>query len=107
MRLFEFANDDPLRVKLLAVTSQLESEYKNSDTPLSLDEFLDILRQNDVSLDESDIYNIIKKEPLVNIIDSIEQGNVIFKGQINDQGEPKPSENQKTLQQMASRQIAK
>jgi len=107
MRLFEFAENDPLRVKLTTVASQLESDYKNSNEPLSLDDFLTILRTEGVSIDKSDIYDIIKKEPLVNIIDSIEQGNVIFKGQVNDQGEPEPSENEKTLQQMASRQVAK
>jgi hypothetical protein len=107
MRLFEFAENDPLRVKLTTVASQLESDYQNSNEPLSLDDFLTILRTEGVSIDKSDIYDIIKKEPLVNIIDSIEQGNVIFKGQVNDQGEPEPSENEKTLQQMASRQVSK
>jgi hypothetical protein len=43
MRLFEFAQDDPLRVKLTAVASQLESRFKNQNQPLPLDFFLDIL----------------------------------------------------------------
>ena len=106
MRLFEFANDDPLRVKLTTVASQLESDYQNSDEPLSLDDFLTILRTEGVAIDKSDIYDIIKKEPLVNIIDSIEQGNVIFKGQEVD-SEQSPTDNEKTLQQMASKQLSK
>lgn len=106
MRLFEFANDDPLRVKLTTVASQLESDYQNSDEPLSLDDFLTILRTEGVPIDKSDIYDIIKKEPLVNIIDSIEQGNVIFKGQEVD-SEQSPTDNEKTLQQMASKQLSK
>ena len=107
MRLFEFAQDDPLRVKLTAVSSQLESRFKNQDQPLPLDFFLDILRKNDIAVDEEDIYDIIKKEPLVNIIDSIEGGNVIFKGQSGSNPEEGPDENQKTLQSMASKQASK
>lgn len=108
MRLFEFAQDDPLRVKLTAITSQLETRFKNQDQPLPLEFFLDILRKNDIAVDENDIYDIIKKEPLVNIIDSIEGGNVIFKGHSGAQGEEEgPDENQKTLQSMASKQAGK
>lgn len=108
MRLFEFAQDDPLRVKLTAISSQLESRYKNQDQPLPVEFFLDILRKNNIAVDENDIYDIIKKEPLVNIIDSIEGGNVIFKGQADAQGEEQgPDQNQKTLQSMASKQAGK
>jgi len=107
MRLFEFASDDPLRVKLTTVASELENDFKDSGKTLPLDEFLDILRNEGVQIDKNDIYDVIKKEPLVNIIDSIEQGNVIFKGQVDDNGEPNPTDNEKTLQQMASKQIAK
>jgi len=108
MRLFEFAQDDPLRVKLTAISSQLESRYKNQDQPLPVEFFLDILRKNNIAVDENDIYDIIKKEPLVNIIDSIEGGNVIFKGQAGAQGEEQgPDQNQKTLQSMASKQAGK
>jgi len=107
MRLFEFDNADPLRVKLMAVSSQLESEHKNSGEPLPLDTFLRILRKNGVSIDESDIYDIIKKEPLVNIIDSIENHTVIFKGEHVDNEPQGPDENQKIIQQMASKQASK
>lgn len=108
MRLFEFAQDDPLRVKLTAVSSQLESRFKNQNQPLPLDLFLEILRKSDIAVDEDDIYDLIKKEPLVNIIDSIEGGNVIFKGQSGAEGEENgPDENQKTLQAMASKQASK
>jgi hypothetical protein len=108
MRLFEFAQDDPLRVKLTAVASQLESRFKNQDQPLPLELFLDILRKSHVAVSEDDIYDIIKKEPLVNIIDSIEGGNIVFKGQSGAQGEENgPDENQKTLQAMASKQTSK
>lgn len=108
MRLFEFADDDPLRVKLTAVSSQLESRFKNVDQPLPLDQFLDLLRKNDIAVDESDLYDIIKKEPLVNIVDSIEGGNVIFKGAEGASPEDNgPDDNEKIRQKMASKQASK
>lgn len=104
MRLFEFDNADPLKVKLLAVSSQLEAEHKETGEPLPLDTFLRILRNNDIDIDESDIFDVIKKEPLKNIIDSIENHMVIFKG---DHVDEKPDENDsnKIIQQMANKKI--
>jgi pyruvate/2-oxoacid:ferredoxin oxidoreductase alpha subunit len=104
MRLFEFANDDPLRVKLMAVANQLKSKM---DRPLPLDLFIEILQHNDIVVDESDIYDLIKKEPLRNIVKDIEDHNVVFKGQHIPGAEPTPDENEKIRQQMASKQTAK
>lgn len=104
MRLFEFADDDPLRVKLAGVATQLKS---NSNEPMPLDEFIEILRSNGVSIDEGDIFDIIKKEPLVNIIQDIEDKQVVFKGQNGEFEEPGPDENEKIRQSMASKQASK
>ena len=103
MRLFEFADDDPLRVKLTGVATQLKSENKQ---PMPLEHFMEILRANQISLDEGDLYDLIKKDPLVNIIDSIEDKKVIFKGQEGSKElDDSPDENAKIRQQMASKQV--
>lgn len=109
MKLFEFANDDPLRVKLVSVVSQLKSNIEDSKNaePMSTEALLDLLKQNDIDIDPSDIYDLIKKDPLVNIIQDIEDDTVIFKGQQGPVGEPDETENEKTLKQMASKQAAK
>jgi len=104
MRLFEFADDDPLRVKLAGVASQLKSD---SHEPMPLDQFMEILRSNEISIDEGDIFDIIKKEPLVNIIQDIEDKQVVFKGQNGEFEEPGPDENEKIRQSMASKQAGK
>ena len=98
MRLFEFADDDPLRVKLAAVSSQLKAD---SSQPMPIDKFMEILRSNKISIDEDDLFDIIKKEPLVNIIQDIEDKQVVFKGQQGDIEEPGPDENEKIRQSMA------
>lgn len=106
MRLYEFAGDDPLRVKLLAVAGQLKAEYENSDIPLTTDQFLRILRQNKISVGKADLFDMVKKEPLVNIIDNINGNEVVFKGQESLETQEK-GENEKIRQQMASKQASK
>ena len=103
MRLFEFSDIDPLRVKLVAVASQLATQTE----PMTADEFLTVLNKNGIALDKRDLFDIVKKDPLRNIIANISDDKVIFKGQENDvEGqEQSPDENEKNRQQMASKQI--
>lgn len=107
MRLYEFADDDPLRVKLVGVVSQLKEKMMGLDRPIPIEVFIQLLNHNGISVDESDMYDLIKKEPLANIIQDIEDGQVIFKGQTGPDGEVKPDENEKTLKAMASKQAKK
>lgn len=107
MRLFEFDNNDPLRVKLTAVTSQLQSDLKNanSEDPMSTNAFLNLLRKNDIVIDKTDIYDIIKKEPLVHFIKDIEDDNVIFKGQVLAKQPIDTDDSEKIVAQMAKKQL--
>lgn len=104
MRLYEFADDDPLRVKLTAVVSQLKSQYQNSGNPLETEKFLELLRNQGISLSKTDLFDIVKKEPLKNIISDINDNVVTFSG---DETGPEagPDENEKIRQQMASKAL--
>jgi hypothetical protein len=104
MRLFEFSDADPLRVKLVAVTNQL----KSINEPMTTDEFLTILNKNGISLDKADLFNMVKKEPLSNIIANVSDDTVTFKGQEGDVDtavDQSQDENEKIRQQMAQKQI--
>jgi hypothetical protein len=104
MRLFEFADNDPLRVKLVAVVSQLKSRISDTNTkePMTTDALIELLAQNDIEVDKSDLYDMVKKEPLSNIIQNINGHEVIFKGQTsNDMSDLDPGENEKTREKMA------
>jgi hypothetical protein len=107
MRLYEFAEDDPLRVKLAAVTNQLKERTKRSGSTLSTDELLEFLRKNRIVLDKSDLYDIVQKEPLSNIIKSVNKDVVTFVGQSEEDTEiePRPDDSEKIRQQMASKAI--
>jgi hypothetical protein len=111
MRLFEFADDDPLRVKLMAVANQLKDRIVQTGQTQSTDEFLNFLKANDIVIDKKDLFDIVKKEPLVNIIHNVNDDQVIFKGQ-EEKEVAKPElgqtpDHEKTLKQMASKQAKK
>jgi hypothetical protein len=101
MRLYEFA-DSPLLVRLVATTSQLKSEIDSgkAQSDWTVPELLQYYRDNDIVIDKSDLYTMIKKPPLNQSIENIQGDKVIFKGQTHEQ-EAGPDENQKIVQQMA------
>lgn len=104
MRLFELAGPDPLTVRLISVISQLLGDMKTGEakTDWTVDELLDHLQDNDITLDKSDLYDMIKQPPLNNFITNIQGDSVVFKGQQEDVGaQPDETENQKVVDQMA------
>ena len=107
MRLFEFADDDPLRVKLATVTKQLQDRAIKTGRPMDTDEFLNFLNDNGISLEKSDLFDIVQKEPLSNIVKSVNKNQVIFKGQPEGEAvggaETQPSDPEKVRQQMAKK----
>jgi hypothetical protein len=106
MRLFEFVEDNPLRIKLVAVASQLKSSVSNNER-MSTDEFLRKLSDNDIDLDKSDLFDIVKKEPLSNIIADANDNEITFKGQETDELPTDQDDNTKTLKSMASKALKK
>ena len=106
MFLFELDSPDPFVVKLIAVTNQLKSGMDNGTekTDWTTNEFLDYLQANGINLDTNDLYAMIQKPPLQNVISNIQGDTVIFKGH-----EPAPvtatmpdqENNQKVVAQMA------
>jgi hypothetical protein len=101
MRLFEF-DTSPLLVSLVASTSQLTSEIDAGKVKpnWTVPELLQYYRDNDIIIDKSDLYNMIKNPPLNKFITNIQGDNVVFKGQ-SEGGEPGADENQKVVSQMA------
>jgi hypothetical protein len=107
MRLFEFAGDDPLRIKLAVVTKQLQDRVEKTGQTISTGELLNFLRQNDIVLDKADLFDIVQKEPLKNIIKNVNKDEVTFIGQEdNTSMEPKPDEAEKTRRQMAKKAMS-
>ena len=94
-----------LRPTLQSIFDQI---VQHSDGKMSTDDFLRLLRQNGVVLGKEDLFDIVKKDPLQNIIDNVNAHEVTFKSQKGlEAPEQGPDENQKIRQQMASKQAGK
>jgi hypothetical protein len=80
MRLYEFA--DPMITKLVAIADQLKSDLEKgeADPNMSVPDFLQYLKKYDIIYDKTDLYDMIKKLPLKNLISNIQGDNIVFKG---------------------------
>lgn len=109
MLLYEFSDDDPLRVKLVSVTSQLKSRMDDENTkqPMSTSALLNMLKGQGISLSKSDLFDMIKKDPLKNIIKNINNDEVIFKGHAHDTDEIDHDDAENTIEKMAKRAAGK
>jgi hypothetical protein len=106
MRLFEIADIDPQTSKLIAITDQLRTDLdKNPDLSWSTDTLLDYFQKYEISLDVSDLYDMIKQPPLSNVISNIQGDKVIFNGQ--SEGTPSTStdksDSKNIVKQMANK----
>jgi hypothetical protein len=105
MRLYEFESDDPLRVKLTAVVSQLRGRLEDTAAkkPFSTDALLDMLRDEDIEVSKDDLFDMIKEPPLKNLIKNISGNKVIFKGQRDSdkKSDSDKDDNKDTVEKMA------
>lgn len=104
MFLFELDSPDPLTIRLIAVLNHLKSNVENGKAKAdwTTEELLDYLDSNQITLDKSDLYDMVKNPPVNNIISNIQGDNVIFKGQeqINPNTQD-ADQNKKVVNQMA------
>lgn len=105
MRLYEFVNTDTLVTKLVAVSDQLKTDLEDQtvDSEMSVTEFLNYLQKYDITLDKLDLYNMIKKPPLKNLIKNIQGEKIIFKGMSSSDDEQDSDEQQKIVKSMADK----
>jgi hypothetical protein len=105
MRFFEFAGPNPLLTKLVAATSHLKSGIDSGQehSDWTTEEFLDYLQSNDITLDQDDLYDMIKNPPLNNIISNIQGDKIIFKGQSEEQGSHDVDKDKEIVKSMAKK----
>lgn len=109
MRFFEFAQD-PLIPKLVATSDQLRTDLDSGDvaSTMTTDQLLQYFQKYDIMLDKSDLYNMIKKEPLNHLIANIQGDQVRFKGfDTMDQPEDEKKKIVKQMANKAAQNIAK
>jgi len=102
MLLHEFTGPNDVAVQLVGAMSQLKSSIDNGQAKndWTVDELLSYLKGNDIHIDKSDLFNMIKKPPLQNMISNIQGEEVIFKGQ-ETIAAPDQDQNKKIVKAMA------
>lgn len=107
MRIFEIDDNDPLRVKLTAIVSQLRSEIKKSGfkKPYSLKAMISRLRDQGIAFSEQQFRDMAEQEPLSNLISNVDGDTVTFRGTSTDDDNDAiaPGPESKTLEKMAGR----
>lgn len=102
MRLFELDLQNALATKIVAATDQLKFDLENGmiEPNWTLDQLLDYFQDHDVILDPTDLYVMIKQEPLKSVISNIQGDQVVFKGQATSTEMPQ-DQSQQVVAQMA------
>ena len=102
MFLYEFTSANDISVQLVAATSQLKSSIDSGKekTEWTVDELHDYFKGNGLNIAKSDLYNMIKKPPLKNMISNIQGEDVVFKGQ-ETITEPDQDQSKKIVKTMA------
>lgn len=99
-------SDKDLAAKIAAITGELEHKIKDDKSKEldTVDKLLDFFSNNDIELDVTDLYSMIKVDPLKKVIDNIQGEKVVYKGQEETNPQEVDSEEQdKTVAAMAQR----
>lgn len=111
VRLFEFdtssVDDNSMRIKLTGIISQIHAKSKDQGfkKPYSLTALLNILSDAGIPLDEEQFREMVKEDPLKNLISNIKGNKVIFKGDADsdDSEMEEPDADTNVLDKMAKR----
>jgi hypothetical protein len=108
MRLFEFDGTDSIATQIIAVTDQLKTDLESGkiNSTWTVDQLLSYYRKYGVSLDKTDLYNMIQQQPMKSVISNIQGDTVIFKGQEQSKViDAPPTDDKKVVKQMAKRAV--
>jgi hypothetical protein len=103
MNLFELFDPDVMVTKLVAVTDQLKSdiEDKKTNPEMSTTDFLKYLKKYDIIVDRTDLYDMIKKMPLKNLISNIQGEKIEWRGNEEAPEETPDEKSKETVAKMA------
>jgi hypothetical protein len=108
MRLYEFVDPEDSNARaasIIAVANQLKQHVdqgKVDADDFTVDQLLDYFQKNDIILDRQDLYTMIEKPLLKNIVSNIQGDKVVFKGKEQADVSPQQQDQQqKTVASMA------
>jgi hypothetical protein len=106
MFLSEIAEPSPKITRLVTVVDQLKTDLDTGKikSEWTVDQLLNYFRKYDIIIDKTDLYKMIKKPPLKNVISNIQGDKIVFKGQDSEVPVIKsttPDDQKKIVAQMA------
>lgn len=106
MFLSEIAEPSPKITRLVTVVDQLKTDLDNGKikSEWTVDQLLNYFRKYDIIIDKTDLYKMIAKPPLKNVISNIQGEKVVFKGQAGETPDIKSTtsdDQKKIVSQMA------
>lgn len=110
MFLFEFDDTKPLVGSIVVAVDQLKSdlEDENINFDWDIDTLLQYFQKYDIILDKTDLYNMVGKPPLNQVIKNIQGDKVVFVGQEETKAPSVAStDTKKTVQSMAQKALKK
>lgn len=93
-------------VKLTALAQFVSERSKEADAEIgiSMDAFIELAHDMGVSVTREDMYDLVKRPPLSNLIKDISDNKVVFKGQTSSQATKMPVDQaEKIVSKMAKR----
>lgn len=111
MYLFELDDQERL-IKILAASDQLKSDLESGKITSNwdIDTLLKYFREREIILSKDDLYNMIQRKPLKNVIANIQGPEVVFKGlpqQPAVQDPPPPEQSKDVVAKMAQHAMPK
>lgn len=100
MRFYEFSGASTQDIQLVAVVDQLKTELENGDQDIqnmTTDDLLDYLSSQDIVMDKTDLYELIKKPPMSNLIKNIQGDKIVFKGEEDNEQQPDDDTDQQNV----------
>lgn len=95
-----------MAIKIIAIIDQLRNDLsKGKVSDWTVDQLLQYFQKYDVILDPTDLYSMIKKQPLKNVITDIQGDKVVFKG--TEAPDAPADEQQKIVAGMAKKAAGK
>lgn len=106
MKIVEVAAPNASIAKLTALAQFVSERSKEADAEIgiSMDAFIELAHDMGVSVARDDMYDLVKKPPLSNLIKDITDNKVVFKGQTSSQATKMPVDQaEKIVSKMAKR----
>jgi hypothetical protein len=109
----DFSNDDPLRIQITAVLSQIKADIEDSSykKKFTVNALLEKLADNGVKISRAQLLDLVYEEPWNNLISDVKDDTVEFNGDGEDPNKDteldpeEPVNTAGTLDQMAKRAV--